>query len=69
MISIGTICSFSQPSAQTPMMKPIRLNVTAVRIRKRPMTSGWAIWKGTKIRAVARISRPSSTDLVAAAPT
>src|SRR5665213_4308727 len=30
MMSSGTICSFSKPSAQMPMMKPNRLKVTEV---------------------------------------
>ena len=68
-ISIGTICSFSKPSAQMPMMKPNRLKVTAVSTRKAAIHSGWAISKGTNSRAVTRMIRPSMIDLVAAAPT
>ena len=65
----GTICSRSQPSAQIPITKPNRLKVSAVRIRKAAMVKGWAMWNGTKIRAVARMIRPRTIDLLAAAPT
>jgi hypothetical protein len=63
MISAGTICSFWKLSAQTPMMKPNRLKVTAVSTRNSSITNGWAISNGTKSRAVARISRPEADRL------
>ncbi|MCW1776946.1 hypothetical protein NB693_21520 [Pantoea ananatis] len=69
VIGGGITCSFSKPSAHTPMMKPNRLKVSAVSTRKPNIHSGCAISYGTKARAVSRISRPSSTDLLAAAPT
>ena len=50
-------------------MKPNRLKVTAVSSRKHNIQTGCAIWYGTNRRAVTRISTPSITDLVAAAPT
>ena len=68
-ISSGTICSFSKPSAQMPMMKPSRLKVTAVSTRKPAIHNGWAISRGTKSAAVARMINPRTIDLVAAAPT
>ena len=68
-MSIGISCSFSKPSAQMPMMKPNRLNVTAVRIRKSSIQTGWAMCSGTKALAVARMMRLTITDFVAAAPT
>ena len=69
MISIGTMLSFSQPSAHTPRMKPNRLKVTAVSTRKPIIQTGWAISNGTNSRAVTRMIRPRITDLLAAAPT
>ena len=68
-ISAGTICSFSQPSAQTPMMKPNRLKVSAVSSRNATIHSGCWISKSTNSRAVIRITTPRIADLVAAAPT
>ena len=50
-------------------MKPNRLKVTAVSTRKHSIQNGCAISYGTKKRAVTRISTPSISDLVAAAPT
>ena len=66
--SIGMACSFSKPSAQTPMMKPNRLNDTAISTRKASIQT-CAIWSGTNRFAVARMMTPSMTDFVAAAPT
>jgi hypothetical protein len=43
--------------------------VTAVSTRKPTIQNGCAISYGTKTRAVTRISVPSITDFVAAAPT
>ena len=47
MTSSGTICSFSKPSAQMPMMKPSRLKVTAVSTRNASIQTGCAIRSGT----------------------
>ncbi len=66
---MGTICSFSQPLAHKPMMKPNRLNVSEVSTRNETIHNGCSMLKGTNSRAVARITRPSMMDLVAAAPT
>ena len=63
-IRSGTTCSFSKPSAQMPMMKPIRLKVTEVSTRKSSIQNGCATCSGTNRPAVARM-----IDLVAAAPT
>jgi hypothetical protein len=52
MISVGMNCSFSKPSAQMPMMKPSRLNVTAVSTRNSTMKPGAAIFIGTNSAAV-----------------
>jgi len=65
----GTTCSFWKLSAQTPMMKPNRLNVIDVSTRKPSIHKGCAIEYGTNRRAVTRIRMPSMIDLVAAAPT
>ena len=67
--SIGIICNCSNPLAQTPMMKPNRLKVTEIRIKKAIIQNGCRICSGTKKAAVARMMRPSTADLVAAAPT
>ena len=69
MTSIGTACSFSKLSAQMPMMKPSRLKVTAVSTRKLSIHTGCSMRSGTKKEAVARMMRPSTIDLLAAAPT
>ena len=69
MTRIGTIVSFSQPSAHIPSMKPNRQNETQVKTRKLTITSGWAISMSTKKLAVARMMAPMITDFVAAAPT
>ncbi|MNC85078.1 hypothetical protein D3C83_06540 [compost metagenome] len=69
MTRSGINCSFSNPSAQMPMMKPSRLNVTDVSTRKSSIHTGCSIRSGTIKAAVARMMRPSTTDLVAAAPT
>ena len=61
-------CSFSNPSAQIPMMKPNRLNVTAVSTRNSSIQNGCSMCSGTNSDAVARMIRPRITDLVAAAP-
>ena len=66
---VGTICSFSNPSAQMPMMKPSRLKVAAVSTRNASIHSGWAIRNGTNRPDVARMISPRTIDLVAAAPT
>ena len=68
-ISSGISCSFSKPSAQMPMMKPNRLNVTAVSIRNSTIQNGCSTCSVTKKLAVAKMIRPSTIDLVAAAPT
>jgi len=52
-----------------PMMKPIRLKVTAVSTRNSSIQTGWATSNGTNRRAVARMISPSRIDLLAAAPT
>ena len=52
-----------------PMMKPIRLNVTAVRTRNSTITIGCAMWNGTNTLAVARMMSATMIDLLAAAPT
>jgi len=69
MIRIGTICSFSQPLAHSPMMKPNRLNVTDVSTRNASIQTGCSMWNGTNSRAVDMMIKPSRIDLVAAAPT
>ncbi|MNJ67733.1 hypothetical protein D3C77_639300 [compost metagenome] len=69
MIISGMICSFSKPSAHTPMMKPNRLNVTAVSTRKPSIQKGWATSNDTNSRAVASMISPRMMDLLAAAPT
>ncbi|CUI90104.1 Uncharacterised protein [Achromobacter sp. 2789STDY5608633] len=69
MIISGMICSFSKPSAQTPMMKPNRLKVMAVSSRKPSIANGCAISNGTNRRAVASMISPRMMDLLAAAPT
>ena len=51
------------------MMKPNRLKVTAVINRNAIIHAGWRILIGTNSEAVARMVRPRTTDLVAAAPT
>ena len=51
-----------------PMMKPNRLNVTAVSTRKPSIQNGCATPKDTNSRAVASMIRPSRMDLLAAAP-
>ncbi|MNR20125.1 hypothetical protein D3C85_1369530 [compost metagenome] len=66
---MGIICNCSKFCAQTPMMKPNRLKVVAIRIRKASIQKGCNICKGTNRAAVARMIRPSTADLVAAAPT
>src|SRR6267142_6866532 len=43
MMSSGMTCSFSKPSAQSPMMKPSRLKVTAVSSRNTSIQTGWSI--------------------------
>ena len=63
------IWSFSKLSAQNPIIKPKRLKVIAVSIKKNTITIGWAILKTTNIPAVAIITHPIIRDLVAAAPT
>ena len=40
MINSGTTCSFSNPSAHKPRMKPNRLKLTAVRIRNAIIQTG-----------------------------
>ncbi|KAG1521418.1 hypothetical protein G6F50_018724 [Rhizopus delemar] len=69
MIISGMICSFSKPSAHTPMMKPNRLNVTAVSTRKPSIQIGCATSNDTNRRAVASMISPRMMDLLAAAPT
>jgi hypothetical protein len=69
MIISGTTWSFVKSSAQSPMMKPNKLKVTAVSTRKPTIHTGCSISYGTKTRAVARMSAPIITDFVAAAPT
>src|SRR5690242_21219453 len=61
MISSGTSCSFSKPSAQMPMMKPSKLNVAAVGARKGwPTTSTVSSCKA----AVVHLARILSAELV-----
>ncbi len=62
-------CSCSKPLAQTPTMKPNRQKVVDVSTRNAIIHSGWLMLTGTNRFAVARMISPSSTDLVAAAPT
>ena len=52
-----------------PVMKPNRQKVVAVSTRKATIHSGWATSIGTNRCAVAKITKPRITDLVAAAPT
>ena len=47
MMSSGTICSFSKPSAQTPRMKPNREKLTAVSTRNAIIQNGCAMGSGT----------------------
>ena len=69
MISSGTSCSFSNPSAQMPMMNPSRLKVTEVSRRKAIIQNGCSTCSGTNRLAVASTNAPMMMDLVAAAPT
>ena len=68
-MSAGMIASCSKFFAQIPMMKPNRLNATEVRIRKATIQTGCSMRTGTNSVAVARMTSPMPTDLVAAAPT
>src|SRR6266513_2792720 len=52
MMRSGMAWSFSKPSAQIPMMKPMRLKVTEVRTRKRIIQTGCSILSGTSSAAV-----------------
>ena len=52
-----------------PMMKPNRLNVTAVSTRKRNIHTGCSMRIGTNSAAVARMISATTIDLVAAAAT
>ena len=69
MIKSGITWSFSKLSAQIPMMKPNRLNVTAVSTRNESIQKGCSMCSGTNTAAVARMMKPNITDFVAAAPT
>ena len=66
---MGIICNFSKLSAQTPIIKPNRLNETQVSTKKVSIQKGCAMRKSTKALAVIRIIIPMIKDLVAAAPT
>src|SRR3546814_803644 len=59
----------TNPTTHSPNKNPKRLKLNAVSTRKAIIHSGGAISYGTKMRAVTRISTPSTTDLVVAAPT
>ena len=63
------IASCSKFFAQMPMMKPNRLKAIEVSTRKAIIQNGWSMRTGTNSVAVARMMRPMTTDLVAAAPT
>jgi hypothetical protein len=52
-----------------PMMKPNRLKAVAVSSRNATIQNGCRIRIGTNREAVARMIRPRTIDLVAAAPT
>ena len=54
---IGTIWIFSQLSAQMPIAKPSRLNVTDVSTRKPIIQNGCWTSNGTNSRAVMRMMR------------
>jgi hypothetical protein len=69
MMRSGTSCSFSNPSAQMPMMKPNSENDTQVSTRKSTMMKGCSMRSGTNSAAVARMIAPRISDFVAAAPT
>lgn len=69
MIRAGMICSFSNPSAQIPIINPNMQNVSEVKIRKNNITNGCFISSGTKKPAVINMSTPKIMDFVAAAPT
>ena len=66
---MGINCSFSKLSAQKPIIKPNKLKVTAVKIKKNIITKGCAMFKSTNKPAVAIITHPMIKDFVAAAPT
>ena len=68
-MSAGMIAESLKFFAQIPMMKPNRLNVTEVRVRKPTIQTGCSMRTGTNRVAVARMTSPMPTDLVAAAPT
>ena len=69
MTSIGMKLNCSKFLAQTPRMNPNRQKVVAVSSRNTAIQKGCSMCTGTKRFAVARITMPRMTDLVAAAPT
>ena len=61
--------SFSKLSAHIPIMKPNKLKLIAVRIKKNIIKIGWATVKFIKKEDVAIMRKPKMIDLLAVAPT
>ena len=51
----GMICSFSNPSAQSPRMNPNRAKVTEISARKPSAQNGWTVRSETNSRAVRKM--------------
>ena len=69
MMMVGIKDNCSQLEDTTPIKKPSKLKVSAVRTSIKIITKGWAIEISTKTLAVPKINTPKMIDFDVAAPT
>ena len=69
MIMVGISDNCSQLVETTPIKKPSKLKVNAVKTNIKIITIGWAMEISTKTLAVPKINTPKIIDFDVAAPT
>ena len=69
MIMVGIRDNCSQLVETTPIKKPSKLKVNAVKTNIKIITIGWAMEISTKTLAVPKINTPKIIDFDVAAPT